>query len=1550
LDGSRTTCSSIGRGLTAFGLLIAIGITAISCNYSAGTKKSSVASADCRDIKNEKKASCYLGENGTELTITRTFTTAASDQVWTDEVGDFSGFSLTFAAQSFTAPMTVTVKLFLSKTSGNSYLDINGDRKLSDDFTLITPSLVRSRFEASNFRDIVIVFADAFGTNLTLGGELTYTSEGNIEIRHDKWGQYSFNKAKEPPLTSIKLQEEDTTIIHKQTAQIKVIGVYTDESEKEITSLVQWEMENPTLATLKTDATEAGTFKGEIPGTTAIAASYRGIKGLGTLTVSDPVVVDITITPADAEIARGDTQAFTALAKYSDDTEKDITKEASWKTASTDILTVVASGESGGLATGVEVGETYIIASSGEVSSQVPVKVIPPELESIAIDQQNNSHPHTSTFPFTATGTYKDGSTKDITSEVTWSSSDTNIAEISNSPDDIGLATTKNVGETTITATLGEISGDTTFTVVGQAAVALAFRVQPTGFVGGLVINPNIEVIGVDAAGHFDPSFSATITLTLTTLNPAANEATLRDAEDTEVTADTVDGVATFGSARVSFAAGDAFANAAQHNGQTPTFRLEAAASNLPEGRTVADVSGNQISPIAPFGAGDNGSTSPYKISNLTDLDAVRLFLGSKFILNVDLDATSTAQWNGGLGFLPFGYTYPLPATPSAIVFSGEFDGNGKTILGLTILTQGLSANVGLFAKSSGSIKNLSLRNIYVDAPALNNAGGLSGEHYTGTIENVMVTGTVNGKWNVGGIAGMIRTGGILQKATAITSVSGEYRVGGVIGRLYSLNGSASSTLSQCAASVTVQGSLATGDSEVGGLVGSMSDATLTSCAVMGTATGPSAIGGAVGSLLAGEAAVTVETTISKVTSLTNVTATGGTAGGLIGKQGTGSISHAIAGGNVSSTSTTQGKVGGFAGAIEGTPQFDTDASVSYAAASGNVYAGANPVGGFVGLQGSVEIGQTHTHEISYVGTSAVLGTGSTVEEEETGAFAGRNNKADNDTSTISQAVASKRHSNPTTCVGTDQDSAATTCRLSSTLYDQHAAGLKFARSFQPNRKVSRADQANYQLAGLCPIRSQGKTVYVDATDGSKSLSSTTTCRGGLWSSTLNLQSLADGPVMVTIELEDSCTLGSSCPVDELSLDKSTASCSATSGTPFQSGSGTSLDPYLICSSTQLAELANHQNSALYFRLGNNLDLTTAALPITNAATPFIGHLDGNGHVLRNGACHAPGSDYCGLFAKIGSGGTVRNLTLERFLSLGQNYVGLIAGESTSNGTFENLALQGLVVASADRSGLLAGSAADGQFSSVRAVGGVVGQNEVGGMIGIGSNLDLIASGSHVHVVGTGTNHGSAVGSAANGSSFDRVFATGSIISTSGSAGGLAGRVNGGSMINSYATGFVISTGSSLGGLVGLAEGGLSVTKSYASGAIIVHASPDTHARGGLVGTLRDNSVIDTSFATTLVAPDSSNYAGTLVGLFGVAGQTGSADIISSNILTQSGNPAACYGSSSTQSLAQNSNCSAANSIATLPMLSDPQSSSWNFSSVWQEVESYLPLLRDILD
>lgn len=102
-----------------------------------------------------------------------------------------------------------------------------------------------------------------------------------------------------------------------------------------------------------------------------------------------------------------------------------------------------------------------------------PLNVRSVGLVSITLSPLNPTINAGNTQQFSAVGHYSDGLDSDITSSVTWTSSNTAVATINNT----GLATGSASGTTTIAATLGGISAATQLTVTSSSSAGLAVAV-----------------------------------------------------------------------------------------------------------------------------------------------------------------------------------------------------------------------------------------------------------------------------------------------------------------------------------------------------------------------------------------------------------------------------------------------------------------------------------------------------------------------------------------------------------------------------------------------------------------------------------------------------------------------------------------------------------------------------------------------------------------------------------------------------------------------------------------------------------------------------------------------------------------------------------------------------------------------------------------------------------------------------------------------------------------------------------------------------------------
>jgi uncharacterized protein YjdB len=266
-------------------------------------------------------------------------------------------------------------------------------------------------------------------------------------------------------LTSITVKPARASVVAGKTEQFTATGTYNNGTTQNLTSSAIWTSSATSVATVS-----GGLATGVALGSATITATSATISGSGTLTVTAAMLTSIAVTPVDPSIALGTTLPMIATGTYSDGSTLVLTKSATWTTSNAAIATVSNQG----VATGVALGSATVTATVGAISGSTVLTVSPTALVSIAVTPAIPVIALGATEQFTATGTYTDGSTQNITGTVQWSSATPSVATISNAAPKQGLATGVGPGSTTITATSGSISGSTTLTVTTAALVSIA--------------------------------------------------------------------------------------------------------------------------------------------------------------------------------------------------------------------------------------------------------------------------------------------------------------------------------------------------------------------------------------------------------------------------------------------------------------------------------------------------------------------------------------------------------------------------------------------------------------------------------------------------------------------------------------------------------------------------------------------------------------------------------------------------------------------------------------------------------------------------------------------------------------------------------------------------------------------------------------------------------------------------------------------------------------------------------------------------------------------
>ena len=215
--------------------------------------------------------------------------------------------------------------------------------------------------------------------------------------------------------------------------------------------------------------------------------------------------------------------------------------------------------------------------------------------------------------------------------------------------------------------------------------------------------------------------------------------------------------------------------------------------------------------PAPVFAVGTTNEDGYIEVYTIEDLYSIRNDLTAKYILMNDINLTAATAKGGDWDFMGNGWN-PIGSDDiyGGLAFSGEFNGNGKRIIGMridgTTMPSGVGVKyVGLFANVTGSVHDLHFENTVITWPQAGTSyvGSVAGMN-SGSIYNISadVTITLNkGTSNlVGGIVG--RSQGTVSRCSTAGSIKYSYSyssgsvhtsgVGGIVG--YATGG----TISEC--------------------------------------------------------------------------------------------------------------------------------------------------------------------------------------------------------------------------------------------------------------------------------------------------------------------------------------------------------------------------------------------------------------------------------------------------------------------------------------------------------------------------------------------------------------------------------------------------------------------------------------------------------------------------------------------------------------------------------------------------------------------------------
>lgn len=257
-------------------------------------------------------------------------------------------------------------------------------------------------------------------------------------------------------LVSIAVTPANPIVPPHTKLQMAAIGTFSDGTQVPLSG-VTWYTNTGRYATVS--GTGIVRTKKSTTQAVPVYARYNGIVGQTSITITAMSLTSAQIAPVNTTMAAGTTEQFQLIGTFSDGvTTVDLTNSARWQTSNYQDAVINRSG----VATGLASGSVTITASYGSLTpATTTLTISSATLQSITVAPAAQTVIIGGLQPFTATGSFSDGSTQDITKVCKWTSSDPAVSVVSTT----GIASSVTQGTTTISASFQGLSGSGTLTV-----------------------------------------------------------------------------------------------------------------------------------------------------------------------------------------------------------------------------------------------------------------------------------------------------------------------------------------------------------------------------------------------------------------------------------------------------------------------------------------------------------------------------------------------------------------------------------------------------------------------------------------------------------------------------------------------------------------------------------------------------------------------------------------------------------------------------------------------------------------------------------------------------------------------------------------------------------------------------------------------------------------------------------------------------------------------------------------------------------------------------
>lgn len=358
------------------------------------------------------------------------------------------------AASLELSPATLTVPLGSSATVKVTFLHADG-----------TASDVTATAEVRSEPEGVVALSPGRVRAVSAGTAMLIAKANGVEAR----ASVTVPAAQ---VQAVDVTVNEASVVKGALVEASALATLTDGTKLDVTQTAQWSVENPQDIAAVLQLVGPGRALAKTAGSARIKATVGALTGFVDVTVRDARLMSLLVTPGMASVPVNGALQLSAMGRFSDGSESDVTRAVAWNSSAPTFVVDAA-----GLAVAKSSGSATITASLDGQESTAVLTATDTAPTQLAFMPGSLTLGIRTSGALRVVATFADGSTSDVTSQSTFSSSAPAIASVS-STGVRGVVSGLSAGSALVSASFGgrSVSAPVTVTAAAISTIELTPR------------------------------------------------------------------------------------------------------------------------------------------------------------------------------------------------------------------------------------------------------------------------------------------------------------------------------------------------------------------------------------------------------------------------------------------------------------------------------------------------------------------------------------------------------------------------------------------------------------------------------------------------------------------------------------------------------------------------------------------------------------------------------------------------------------------------------------------------------------------------------------------------------------------------------------------------------------------------------------------------------------------------------------------------------------------------------------------------------------------